>query len=271
VKLGSLFSGIGGLELGLERAGLGHTIWQIEKDPEARRVLAHHWPNVTRYEDVNTVGVLLERPDLLCGGFPCQDISKANQSGRGLAGARSGLWYQFERLADELRPEWIVVENVYHAWRQWVPAVRRALWRLGYSSVCLRVRASDVGARHKRARGFVVANADGRILREQSGRSGWAERQRQAVVATVAADADVPRQQIRHGQRSDAQPQPQPWTDARSADLGALGERVHGLSNVVAIRLLGNAVVPQCAEVVGRIIRGLVMPTYNISLESVTR
>ena len=143
--------------LGLERALGCRTVWQVERDPYARHVLAQHWPEVERHDDVRTVGRHNLAPvDILCGGFPCQDLSAAGK-GAGLAGDRSGLWFEMRRIIDELRPGWIVVENVAHTWRRYVPVVRRALWDLGYASLPLRVRACDVGARHERARIFLVA------------------------------------------------------------------------------------------------------------------
>src|SRR4051812_11674256 len=90
---GSLFAGIGGIDLGLERAGM-RCAWQVEIDDYATRVLAKHWPNVHRERDVRTCGAANLAPvDLICGGFPCQDISYAGR-GEGLGGARSGLWYE---------------------------------------------------------------------------------------------------------------------------------------------------------------------------------
>ena len=175
MRIGSLFSGIGGLELGLERAGLGSVVWQVERDPYCRHVLAKHWPNVERHDDVRTVGAHnLARVDVLCGGFPCQDLSAAGQ-GAGLSGARSGLWFEMRRIIDELRPTWLVVENVAHTWRRYVPELRRSLWALGYASLPLRVRACDVGARHERARILLIggppADVDGIAVRVQSERA----------------------------------------------------------------------------------------------------
>lgn len=110
IKVGSLFSGIGGLELGLERAGM-KTIWQVEWDSFARKVLEKHWPGVPKYEDIKTVDFKsLPKPDLICGGFPCQPIS--------CAGKRKGdkderwLWPEFYRAICETQPRWVLVENV---------------------------------------------------------------------------------------------------------------------------------------------------------------
>lgn len=112
IRIGSLFSGIGGLELGLERGIPGaSTAWQVEIDPFCLRVLAKHWPSATRMTDVRSVGAANLAPvDLICGGFPCQDVSSAGAR-KGLSGARSGLWYEYLRIVGELRPRIVVVER----------------------------------------------------------------------------------------------------------------------------------------------------------------
>ena len=108
---GSLFSGVGGFDLGFDRAGMVCK-WQVEKDSHCRHVLTNHWPNVPKYEDVNNVGQKQLQPvDLICGGFPCQDVSVAGRR-KGLAGERSGLWFEFLRIITEIKPEWVVIENV---------------------------------------------------------------------------------------------------------------------------------------------------------------
>lgn len=157
MRIGSLFSGIGGLELGLEWSGIGHTIWQVEQNDYARRILEQHWPNATRHRDVREVGAHnLEPVDLICGGFPCQDVSAAG-SGAGLAGHRSGLWREFARIVGELEPEWVVVENVASGAKRWVDAVVSELGGLGYATLPIPLTAADAGAPHRRARVFLVA------------------------------------------------------------------------------------------------------------------
>ena len=106
--------------------------WQVEIDPFCRAVLTKHWPDVRRYEDVRTVGDELEYVDWICGGFPCQDLSSAGRRA-GLTGARSGLYREFLRIVEQRRPRGVLIENVHHAWRQWVPVLRRALWEYGYA------------------------------------------------------------------------------------------------------------------------------------------
>jgi site-specific DNA-cytosine methylase len=111
MNVGSLFAGIGGFDLGFERAGM-HTAWQVELDPYCRAVLAKHFPDAERFEDVREVGAHNLAPvDLICGGFPCQDLSVAGK-GAGIDGERSGLWAEFARIIRELEPRYVVIENV---------------------------------------------------------------------------------------------------------------------------------------------------------------
>lgn len=266
MKIGSLFSGIGGLELGLEAAGLGHTVWQVEQSEFCRSVLARHWPNAKRYEDVRNVGASNLGPvDLICGGFPCQDISSAGK-GAGLAGERSGLWREFARITGELQPAWVIVENVASGAQRWVDAVVRDLGERGYETLPLPLSAADVGAPHLRRRIFLVAHSIGQPLRvEQGWRSGadgqGAPEPGHAGETWAPADAD------RHGEPALA-------VNVEVGGLSALARHggwsggppvspVCGVDDGVprrvdSLKALGNAVVPQCAEVVGWVIRGLI-------------
>jgi len=158
VTFGSLFSGIGGFDLGLERAGLS-CAWQVERDPHCGRLLADKWPTVERHDDVRTVGADLATVDLVCGGFPCQDLSVAGRR-EGLAGERSGLWFEFHRILERTRPRWVIVENVpgllsSHGGSDFAVLVR-GLVQLGYG-VCWRVLdAQYFGVAQRRRRVFVV-------------------------------------------------------------------------------------------------------------------
>jgi DNA (cytosine-5)-methyltransferase 1 len=232
LTIGSLFSGIGGLELGLEWAGLGPTLWQVEISEPCRRVLARHWPEAERHEDVRSVGAATLAPvDLVCGGFPCQNLSHANIRTRsGLEGAQSGLWTQYARVVEEIRPRAAVVENIADGWRRWVPVVRRDLGRLGYASVPLLLRASDVGAPHQRARVFVVAKSYG---------DGESARAVHAQMAKLPATSGTLRKKWRR---------PSPRALGVADGVSECMERLHQL---------GNAVVPQCAQVIGHVIRQL--------------
>ena len=168
MRIGSLFSGVGGLDLGLEQSGLGETVFQVERDPYCRAVLARHWPNALRFNDVCTVGAAVLPPiDLLCGGFPCTDVSSAGKRkglGTRAEPTRSGLWFEFDRLIGELSPRWVVIENVASGGKNWLPIVRGDLWTRGYASLPIRLLASDVGARHRRARVFVIASRNHELI-----------------------------------------------------------------------------------------------------------
>ena len=155
--IGSLFSGIGGLELGLEWSGLGPTKWQIEQDEFCNKVLAKHWPNATRHRDVREVGARnLEPVDIICGGFPCQDISLAGK-GAGLNGARSGLWFEFARIIGELRPKFAILENVSAILNRGLGTVLGNMATLGYDAEWHCIPVSSIGAPHRRDRIFIVA------------------------------------------------------------------------------------------------------------------
>ena len=157
----SLFAGIGGFDLGLERTGGFKTVAFCEIDPFCRKVLAKHWPKVPQYGDVQTLsGEQLIRDgiavDCIVGGFPCQDISFAGK-GAGLAGERSGLWFAYARLIGELRPKLVIVENVGALLHRGLDAVLGTLASLGYDAEWHCIPASAVGAPHRRDRLWIIA------------------------------------------------------------------------------------------------------------------
>ena len=225
-----LFSGIGGFSLGLERAGM-HTVAFCEQNKYCHAVLKKHWPEVPIYDDVRTLtaarladdGIAV---DVICGGFPCQDISIAGK-GAGLAGARSGLWWEFHRLIAEIRPAWVIIENVSALRHKGLGDVLRSLAAVGYDAEWHCIPASAVGAPHRRDRIWIVAypNNDGESVSK--------------------INAEAPRLQIAltNGgwRRWEGKPE-----DVRMDD---------GLFNGLdRLKALGNAVVPQIPELIGRAI-----------------
>lgn len=285
VTIGSLFSGIGGLDLGLERAGLGPVAWQVERDAWCRKILGWHWPHARSFVDVRKVGRSNLSPvDLVCGGFPCQDLSSAGR-GAGLAGAKSGLWGEFRRIVEEIEPPIVVVENVASGARRWLPFVRRDLHLLGFRTRALAISAFDVGAPHKRERVFVLAtHADRILLREQSGRSlgargGGPGESRDASAQGPSTDADrVPALEDRgradaggrgpqgpsthadgQGTVGETWDERYQWRWARDGDGWTIEPVLRGVAAGVPdvvrwLRALGNSVNVACAEVIGRVV-----------------
>jgi DNA (cytosine-5)-methyltransferase 1 len=193
---GSLFSGVGGLDLGLHRAGFQHAFF-CESDPWRRTVLAAHWPGVPIHDNVASLRFVqpdgtgdiaaategrrdLGEPgqppvDLLCGGFPCQDLSVAGQR-KGLAGARSGLFHEFARIIDTLRPGWVLLENVpgllsSNSGRDF-GIVLGTLADIGYGVAWRVVDSRFFGVPQRRRRVFILgtlAQSDPRAAAERAG------------------------------------------------------------------------------------------------------
>jgi DNA (cytosine-5)-methyltransferase 1 len=240
---GDLFAGIGGMSLGLERAGF--TVrWQVEREPFCENILARHWPDVVRRRDVRFAGAgNLEPVDLIAGGFPCQDISAAGK-GVGITGWRSGLWREFARIVRELRPRWVLVENVPALRRRGADTVLGDLEAAGYACWPLVVGARHVGAPHRRDRVWIVgrlADAECRGVRDESWGGGGPRGNGTAFPAAPG------------------QPQ-HAWEEPRTVE-SPLGRAAYGVSARLAgtrwraeLKALGNAIVPQVVEVIGRAI-----------------
>lgn len=234
LTVGSLFAGIGGFDLGFERCGM-QTVWQVEQNDFCRAVLARHFPNAERYEDVRDVGADNLAPvDLICGGFPCQDISLAG-NGAGLGGKRSGLWSEMRRIVRELGPRWVVVENVAALRSRGLDRVLRDLDESGYDAEWDCIPASAVGASHQRDRLWLVAYParNGEVGAEAS---PGTERQR----------AWPGRPEGREGAFGIASGESGRWPEP---DVGRVA---HGVpARVDRLSALGNALVPQIAEWIG--------------------
>lgn len=254
--VGSLFSGIGGIELGLERTGRFRTVWNSEIEPYACAVLRKHWPEVPNLGDITKVdwrGGAIEKPDVICGGFPCQDISRAGKGAGIKEGTRSGLWFEFKKAISFLHPRVAFVENVSAITFRGLLAVLGDLADIGYDAEWVTVRASDVGAPHQRERLFIVAypydngRNRGKVLeRRLHSNFKWDMEaivkeglQRQfAALKNHSAFYDY------------ALPESGPWSvipPFLRVDDGVPGR-------VDRIKCLGNAVVPQVAQEIGEMI-----------------
>jgi DNA (cytosine-5)-methyltransferase 1 len=323
VNVGSLFAGVGGFDLGFERAGM-RVSWQVEQDPYCRAVLARHFPDAARFEDVREVGAQNLCPvDLLCGGFPCQDLSPAGK-GAGIDGARSGLWSEFARIVCELRPRYVVVENVpalltgkgkrwdrapvgrvlgdlaearYDA--EWAclsarefgaPHLRKRVWIVAYPARDAEAgpaaepgtERQRAGAGGERSRAAHLADAEGERERpgfrpssketerrrrpsdrrgaggaladaDQRGGSGRPAAPRSSGARVEAADADAAGREEQRCAEPEPSPNPSPELDRWWAAEPGVGRVADGVPRRVdRLAALGNALVPQIAEWIGR-------------------
>lgn len=234
-----LFSGIGGFSLGLERAtNKGQingfeTVAFCEIEAFPRKVLAKHWPDVPCYTDVRTLTA--ERlaadgiwADVISGGFPCQDISTAGK-GAGLAGERSGLWSEIARLVGELRPAFVIVENVSALLGRGLGTVLGDLAAIGYGCEWHCIPASHIGAPHERDRAWIIAYPDRPQL--EGGRLS------SRIYQEYANACRRPR-----------------WENKSS--IHRVDDGVSNRSH--RLKAIGNAVVPDIPELLGRAIIGAI-------------
>ena len=270
LTFGSLFAGIGGFDLGFERAGMVCK-WQVEIDDYANRVLAKHWPAVHRERDIRQCGAHNLQPvDVVCGGFPCQDISYAGL-GAGLDGERSGLFFEAVRVVRELQPRVVVLENVAALLTRGLDRVLGTLAAIGYDAEWYCIPAAAIGAPHIRDRVFVLAyrkgdgwqqgqsfvgGGDERIeqgkkLRSGNGCQSVANADSVANGTSQTAFAESPEGHAWLGSAGRSGPC-RPASDWWAVEP-EVGRVAHGVPNRVdRLRGLGNAVVPQVAEWIGR-------------------
>ena len=154
-----VFSGIGGFSIGLEAVGM-QTVAFCEINPFCRKILTRHWPSVPVFSDITTVHKedlkTLPTIDVIAGGFPCQDISVAGKGG-GIKAKRSGLWKEFARLINEVRPKYAIIENVANLRSTGLISVLQDLWEIGYNAEWHCIPASAFGAPHRRDRIWIIA------------------------------------------------------------------------------------------------------------------
>jgi DNA (cytosine-5)-methyltransferase 1 len=275
MRIGSLFAGIGGFDLAARWMGWT-TAWYSEIEPYACRVMAQHFPEAINHGDIRSIdGRAVEPVDVLCGGFPCQDISLAGK-GAGIDGKRSGLWSEYARLIEEIRPRWVVAENVSALRSRGLDRVLKDLDEIGYDAEWHCIPASAVGAPHQRDRIWIVAypNSSGGerwagsrsvlegrwpaasqfadVQREGGPRSDNAGPRGSMVDNTqrprlegLAGDAGAARREAEAGSTATASlscgTDPAGWW----ASEPGVGRVAHGVpKRVDRIRCLGNAVVP---------------------------
>jgi len=218
LTVGSLFAGIGGLELGLEMTGGFKTVWQVENNEYATRVLEKHWSDARRWNDVRTFPPKCAEwgCDVICGGFPCQPFSTAS-AGKRVAVDR---WPDMLRIIEIIHPSMVLAENVSKAA---IKAAEADLATIGYKTSSCPISADDFGADHRRRRWWLLAHANHKI---------------QLHRPDDAEVAELPK--VRRGV----------WGRSRFAERCRISDGIP--SRVDRLRCLGNAVVPQVAEWIGR-------------------
>lgn len=272
-----LFAGIGGFSLGLEQTGGFRTAAFCEINEPATKVLNKHWPKVPVYGDIaDLTKELLDADgitiDCITGGFPCQDISLAGK-GAGLAGERSGLWFQFHRLIKEIQPQVVIAENVSALRSRGLEEVLRSLAEVGYDAEWHCIPASAVGAPHRRDRIWIVAyprhGSRGNLWSLEGGENPQSERS--SHTGTPSRPSGEPSDvanTISLGQQGQGEPE-QPFNpaplitrEAVDAVYGGIrpewpvepnvGRVAHGVpKRVDRLKQLGNAIVPEIARLIG--------------------
>lgn len=283
-----LFSGIGGFSLGLKRAGM-ETIGFCEIDPFCRRVLAKHWPDVTVHTDIRGLDGkdYKGRADVICGGFPCQPFSQAGKR-RGTEDDRH-LWPEMLRVISEVRPTWVIGENVIGFVKMELDSVLSDLEREGYQTRAFIIPACGIDAPHKRDRVWIIAHANGegesdgpvnegprprQLELMADPNSGFSTVTQQAVQAgratIISSSKDVADSESERVQRlwSSGEQKPHTYGGQKLSLCGSerpepayweaepgMGRVVDGIPDRVdRIKGLGNAVVPMVVEVIGNAI-----------------
>lgn len=270
--VGSLFSGIGGIEIGFEKAGF-KTAWFVEKEEYAQKILRQHYPSTKIYDDITQIDFETVQPiDVLTGGFPCQDISNAGKRA-GIEGSRSSLWKYYSKAIRVLRPKVVFIENVSALTRRGLDVVLSDLASLGYDAEWHCVPASAVGANHQRDRIAILAysydrgcvygqaqefSAEGRQqtqfeFDQSSSEMAHTECERcnkRARKKLYTKQPSTERQNISNSSCKNE------WNKGWWSVEPCLGRVADGVSDRAhRIKALGNAVVPQWAEVFAQAIK----------------
>ena len=268
LKILDLFSGIGGFSLGLEATGHFETAAFCEIEPYCKQVLKKHWPTVPIFDDIRQLkGTDIGTIDIITGGYPCQPFSvagkqKAEQDPR-------HLWPEYFRLIQELRPTWVIGENVSGHIKLGLDSVLEDLASEGYSTRTFSISAVSIGANHKRERIWIIANSNGsKFLEENSSvRSEGTESIRSnigSICENISKTNDVANTDSKRGCLWETK-----WQDAEDVRQSPRGEETFGWWNIepsvgrVAhgipkrvdrLKTLGNSVVPHIPYYIGQAI-----------------
>lgn len=265
-----IFSGIGGFSLGLDAAGF-KTVAFCEMDKNCQKVLRKHWPDTIIYNDVTKLKAkhLKEKIDVICGGFPCQDISIAGKQ-EGLEGDKSGLWGEHKRLIKEIKPRYAIIENVANLRSKGLNEVIKNLWQIGYDCEWHILPARAFGAVHLRERVFIIAYSNSDELRIEQRRSGGAQGKGPTITRDNGQDGNTTNPDMPRLWRSSwTEETAQRWrattltggnfNKRKLSEIEPTVCRVHdGVSRGLdrprqeRIKQLGNAIVPDIAYMIGK-------------------
>jgi len=269
---GSLFSGIGGIDLGFEWAGI-ETKWQVEIDDYCRKLLSKRFPDAKQFKDIKDIYRFtdeyrdvygdrevmwcdrhdldfadcecvgcsqwddeMEPVDIISGGFPCTDISQTKRGAKGLEGEKSGLWTEMRRIIGLLRPKFVLIENVPMLTIRGGPRVIADLTEIGYDAEWQIVGADDVGAWHRRKRIWIIAYPNGSMLErytwDENSNKGWSDK---------------------IGRNGEGY-----WTSTWIETASRLCGKNDGVPNRVdRLKGIGNAVVPHIPYIIGKRLKEL--------------
>jgi DNA (cytosine-5)-methyltransferase 1 len=244
-KVASLFSGAGLCDLGLHRAGFDHA-WFCEIEDYPRSVLAARWPGKKIYKDIREINAKDIKPvDVLCGGFPCQDVSTAGKRKGVVNKSRSGLWFEYLRLIRHLHPGYVLIENVKGLLSKGIDRVCAGLAEIGYDAEWEVLPAGLFGAPHLRERLFIVAyphrsgnSRTPRIFTEDAG--------------DVAKHLQPDGQALWNGLRIDRAGPVSDWLASRVPRVCRVDDG--SAAALDRLKCLGNGIVPQQSQYVGELI-----------------
>lgn len=250
-KVLDLFSGIGGFSLGLERTGGFETVAFCEIDEHCNKVLKKHWPDSVIWEDVKKLKyeTILTEVDVICGGFPCQDISVAGKQ-KGIKGERSGLWKEFLRLIKEIKPRYAIIENVANLRSKGLATVIKDLWKIGYDCEWHIISARSVGAPHLRERIWIIAYPRERYASINRPHDELTNTDNLRFRSAIAS------QEEKSEWWAEASSSVSHWKEAESIVCGMDDGLPRGLDKhrKERIKQLGNSVVPQIPQLIGQAI-----------------
>lgn len=249
LRLLDTFSGIGGFSYAAERiVGGFKTVAFVEREPFCQQVLQQHWPTVPIYDDITTFNPEPYSADVVCGGFPCQDISLAGKQAGIKEGTRSGLFYELMRVVRLVRPQYVVLENVSAILANGLDTVLGTLAEAGFDAEWACIPASAVGACHQRDRWWLVAYTDNTRMEAARSKQQSARLEQHGELGFTANTSSERLERPQHQEWRAAEQLCPNWGGYISKPVLCRGD--DGLSNRVdRLKALGNAVVPQVAAI----------------------